>query len=62
MGTYLFVSPRPSELRPPVCLYGGTGRLVRVVGRIDFPAGTIGNGTSEKHDEDAVVDGARCRR
>ena len=31
----------------------------RVVGRIDCPAGTIGNGTSKKHSEDAVVDGAR---
>ena len=36
-----------------------TVEYVRVVGRVDCPAGTIGNGTCEKHGEDAVVEGAR---
>ena len=41
----------------PVSLYSGKGRVVCVVGRIDRPAGIVGDGTSEKHGEDAVVDG-----
>jgi hypothetical protein len=41
----------------PVSLYGGERRVVRVVGRVDCPAGTFRDGTSEKHGEDVVVDG-----
>ena len=41
----------------PVSLYGGKGRVVCVVGRVDCPTRPVGNGTSEKHGEDAVVDG-----
>ena len=41
----------------PVSLYCGKGRVVCVVSRVDRPAGIVGDGTSEKHGEDAVVDG-----
>ena len=49
----------PQRAEAPVSFYGGKGRVVRVVGRVDRPTGSVGNGTSEQHGEDAVVDGVR---
>jgi hypothetical protein len=42
--------------KAPVSLYSGEGRVVRVVSRVDCPARTFRDGTSEKHREDVVVD------
>jgi hypothetical protein len=42
--------------KAPVSLYGGERRVVRVVGRVDCPARTFRDSTSEKNGEDVVVD------